>query len=87
LCKVLKVKRRFASSIKTDSIQIVATDLFFYEEKNYVILVDSYSSWFDFKQVKSTNTNEVVKVIKHCFAVHGSPEELHSDNGPQFTSQ
>jgi hypothetical protein len=87
LCKVLKVKRRFASSIKTDSIQIVATDLFFYEEKNYVILVDSYSSWFDFKQVKSTNTNEVVKVIKHWFSVHGSPEELHSDNGPQFISQ
>jgi transposase InsO family protein len=28
-----------------------------------------------------------VKVIKNWFAVHESPEEIHSDNGPQFTSQ
>jgi hypothetical protein len=50
-------------------------------------MVDSYSSWIDFKEIKTIHSAEIIKQLKTWFAVHGSPEELHTDNGTQYTSQ
>ena len=34
---------------------------------------------------KSKKTTEIIKALKENFAKHGIPEELRSDNGPQYT--
>lgn len=49
-------------------------------------MVDSYSGFFDFVNLKYSTSKEVIQHFKNWFAVHGIPEKLETDNGPQFSS-
>lgn len=66
--------------------QIVATDLFQFKSGEYLLMVDSYSGFFDFRQLRHSNSKEVIENLKSWFATHGIPEKLESDNGPQYAS-
>lgn len=66
--------------------EIVATDLFHFKQREYLLLVDSYSGFFDFRYLKQSTSKEVIQTLKSWFAVHGIPATLESDNGPQFSS-
>lgn len=66
--------------------QIVATDLFTFMSREFLLIVDSYSGFFDFRQLRHTTSNEVIENLKSWFATHGIPEKLESDNGPQYSS-
>lgn len=50
------------------------------------MLCDSYSGYFEFRKLIETTSYEVIKFLKVCFATHGIPQILESDNGPQFSS-
>ena len=67
--------------------QVVASDLFSLEKVNYVIVVDYYSRFFEIERLKDTLSSTVVKKTKAIFSRHVIPEEIVSDNGPQFISQ
>lgn len=67
--------------------QKVSTDLFQYGGKDYVMIVDNYSNWFDFTELKSTVSSEVIKYLKKIFGYFGEPEEVFSDGGPQYSSK
>lgn len=67
--------------------EIVATDLFTYGSREFLLLVDSYSGFFDFRQLRQTSSREVIEHLKSWFATHGIPLKLESDNGPQYASQ
>lgn len=67
--------------------QIVATDLFSFKSREYLLIVDSYSGFFDFRMLKHTTSHEVIENLKSWFATHGIPEKLESDNGPQYASK
>ena len=54
--------------------------------KTYLLVVDSYSKWPEIWEVSSTSTMATIEVLRHIFSVFGLPEQLVSDNGPQFTS-
>ena len=67
--------------------QKVATDLFDWKQRTYLIIVDYYSRYIEIALLQRTTAEEVVTHTKSIFARHGIPEEVISDNGPQFSSQ
>ncbi|XP_065077663.1 uncharacterized protein K02A2.6-like [Ochlerotatus camptorhynchus] len=60
--------------------QIVASDIFHFNGVNYLVLIDSYSGWIDFKKLCTMESSEVIEKLETWFAVWGVPEELNSDN-------
>ncbi|CAL9699765.1 unnamed protein product [Knipowitschia caucasica] len=66
---------------------ITATDIFEWDNNYYLVLVDSYSGWFEVDRLENITSTCVIKKLKRNFSVHGIPEKLYSDNGTQFTSQ
>ena len=65
----------------------VATDLFSFDNKEWFIIVDHWSDYFELNQLSSTNSSSVIKSLKNQFARHGIPDTLYYDNGPQFASR
>ena len=49
--------------------------------------MDYTSRWLDFKELQTTTTQAVIRVLCEIFATHGTPNVVVSDNGPQFASQ
>ncbi|CAH8629063.1 unnamed protein product [Dicrocoelium dendriticum] len=66
--------------------QKVAVDLFWDNGKDYLLTVDYYSDYFEIDLLTTTTTEAVINKLRCQFARHGIPEELVSDNGPQFSS-
>ena len=54
--------------------------------KNFLIAVDAHSKWAEVVEMSQTTTAKTITALRHMFATHGIPEQLVSDNGPQFTS-
>lgn len=66
--------------------QRVHVDFAMKDGSNLFLLVDSYSKWIEAKCLRTTTTSKTIDCLKEIFAAYGYPEELVSDNGPQFTS-
>ena len=54
--------------------------------KNYLVIVDAHSKWPEVFEMTSTTTSKTIDVLRHLFSSYGLPNQLVSDNGPQFTS-
>jgi len=72
--------------VPTRPWQIVASDLFTWNNKEHLIIIDSYSGWFEINTLTSTSSDMVIRKMSSHFARYGSPEILLSDNGPQYSS-
>lgn len=67
--------------------QMIGTDLFQLDKLNYLIVVDYFSCCIEVAAMqKTTKSHEVIRALKAIFARHGIPEEVRSDNGPQYSS-
>lgn len=66
--------------------QVVASDIFELNNKQYIVVIDKYSRWIEMKQLHSVKAMSVIKQMKEIFSVHGIPEVVQSDNGPQYSS-
>ena len=53
----------------------------------YLIAVDAHSKWPEAQEMKSTTAAKTIEVLRHLFARFGLPEQLVSDNGPQFVAE
>ena len=58
-----------------------------FQDKMFLIVVDAHSKWPEVVQMSTTTTSKTVEVLQVLFAKYGLPEQLVSDNGPQFTSE
>ena len=48
--------------------------------------LDVHSKWAKVVKVKHTTIAKTIAALRHLFATHGIPEQIMSDNRPQFTS-
>ena len=67
--------------------EIVATDLFQWSGRDYLLMVDYYSRFIEVKLLENTSSSTVVHHTKSILARHGIPNVIVSDNGPQFTAK
>ena len=64
----------------------IATDLFSYQGKEFLITVDYYSNFWEIDHLPSPTATAVITKLKNHFARYGCPDAVVSDNGSQFTS-
>ncbi|XP_047987077.1 uncharacterized protein K02A2.6-like isoform X1 [Leguminivora glycinivorella] len=68
--------------------QKVATDLFDYNNKKYLLVVDFYSNYIEIAQLNTDSRSQtVIQQLKSIFSRHGIPLQLVSDGGPPYNSQ
>ena len=66
--------------------QWVSQDLFKFSGDDYLVTVDHFSDFIEVDLLENTLSATVITKTKAHFARHGMPENLLSDNGPQFIS-
>ena len=49
-----------------------------------MIVVDAHSKWPEVISMTTTTASRTIEELRKLFATHGLPEQLVSDNGPQF---
>ena len=52
----------------------------------FLIVVDAHSKWPEVIEMSSTTATLTIAALRRLFAAYGLPQQLVSDNGPQFTS-
>ena len=65
----------------------LAIDQFSFNGINYIVTVDYYSDYFEIDRLHVTTSSGNIKALKKHFAKFGIPEEIITDNGPNFVSQ
>ena len=65
----------------------VATDLFHFQGREYLLCVDYYSKYPDLCLLPDTSSSSVISALKAIFSRFGIPDECISDNGPQYASR
>ena len=61
-------------------------DYFEYNGINFLLMVDSYSKWLEVEMIRKCDTSNTIKCLNKWFSCYGLPNQLVSDNGPQFVS-
>lgn len=62
----------------------MAEDLFDCLGHKWLICVDYYSEYFEIEKLVATDSDEIIRLSKKWFSVHGIPEKVTSDNGPPW---
>lgn len=63
----------------------IGLDLCEYNKNNYLVMSDFYSRFLEILHLPSTTSFQVIQRLKATFARFGVPNEVVSDNGPQFS--
>ena len=61
-------------------------DLFTYNDRNYLVLVDYTYNFIEIYCIPNTLTSTIIVKLKQQFSRHGIPKNIITDNGPQFTA-
>ena len=65
----------------------VATDLFHWNDHDYLIIVDYFSRYIEVCKLEDTTSKSVITHTKSVLARHGIPMVIRSDNGSQYTAE
>ena len=76
-----------STSLPTYPWQKIGSDLFLLNGSTYLIVSDYFSRFPEVIKLTNTTSAGVISALKSLFARYGIPEELVSDNGPQYASQ
>jgi len=64
----------------------VGIDLCELHSRTLLVIVDYFSNFIEVERITNLATKGVTKVLGEMFSRYGVPEEVMSDNGPQFSS-
>lgn len=65
--------------------QKLGADLFMLRGKTYLLVVDYASRFVEIAPLTPSRSEDAIHHLKGIFARHGIPEQLVTDNGPQFS--
>ena len=65
----------------------IASDLFEFKGKTYIIVVDYFSRYIEILKLSTTSSASIITALKTMFSRQGIPDVLVTDNGPQYASQ
>jgi len=74
------------SEVPLYPFQIISSDIFHYQGKNYLMFVDHYSKWFTVDRLQGLHSREVIEKLDGLLSSFGLCEILRSDNATQYTS-
>lgn len=93
-CEPCQTQEPRGSGIKTEKwpesespFERVHLDFFFFKKDVFMILVDSFSKFFDVNLMNKTDAGSVIGKLRTLFAYFGLPKTIVSDNGPPFNSK
>ena len=66
--------------------QCVHIDFAAKNKQMFLVLIDLHSKWIEVFPMTSTTSTKTTECLRLCFSSYGIPDQLVSDNGPQFTS-
>ena len=67
--------------------QVLASDCFEINNTHYLVVVDLYSDYIDFCDLKDMSSNTLITALKPIFATHGTPNVIITDNGTNYASR
>lgn len=92
-CEICQQVESKGSNIKTTSWPIttfpferIHIDFFYFQQRQFFLIYDSYSKWVELFLMKKTVASEVLEKLRCVFGTFGLPVEMVSDNGPPFKS-
>ena len=65
----------------------IGADLCAHQGKQFLVIINYYSRFPEIAYMSSTTSDPVINKMKDIFARWGVPDEIVSDNGPQFSSE
>ena len=67
--------------------QMIAMDYFKNKGKSWLVIADRFSGWLSLNYFpREATSSELISRLKNYFCTFGIPEEISSDDGPQFRS-
>ena len=54
--------------------------------KMFMIITDAHSKWPEILEMKDTTASQTIQELQKLFAAYSLPQQVVTDNGPQFTS-
>ena len=72
--------------IPLKSWEVLGTDVFHFNNKNYLCIVDYHSKFPVIKRMEWLSTESLITTVKVIFAEYGIPCKLMSDTGTNFIS-
>jgi transposase InsO family protein len=61
-------------------------DICFYQDKQFLVVIDHFSSFMDVHLLSSLNTQSIINALNRTYRYFGLPDEIVCDNGRQFVS-
>ena len=58
-----------------------------FQGRMFFVLVDAHSKWPEIVPMSSTSSAKTIEVLRNLVVSYGLPQQIVSDNGPQFVSE
>ena len=65
----------------------VATDIFHFKSKSYILVVNYTSRFPIVREIKSMSAQHIAEHFRFIFSEYGWPDTLVSDNGPCYVTK